>query len=54
MMEKFSLAYDKNYGIDNRTGWTTCIDGIVAVELNKGLLRTLLKTLLWGISKEKE
>jgi len=43
-MTKFSLTYDKDYGVYKRKGWTTCIDGAVIVELERWLAIVLFRT----------
>ena len=41
----FSVAWDGNYGIDRRSGWSVTIDGIVVVELEPSLLGAAMKTI---------
>ena len=41
----WSLQFDRNYGIDKRTGWTIHHRGICEVELEKSLVIALTK---WG------
>ena len=42
-MKRLSLACDRDYGIDNRTGWTICEDGCVIVELERRLIIAIIK-----------
>ena len=53
-MNKFSIVYDKNYGIDNRKGWTVCINGSVVVELERFLLVALFKTFLLRLTADTQ
>jgi hypothetical protein len=39
----WSLHFNKNYGIDNRTGWSIHHNGICEVELEKSLCIALVK-----------
>ena len=32
-VNNFSLTYDRDYGIDRRSGWTVVINGVVVVQL---------------------
>lgn len=45
-MSKFSLTYDKDYGINNRKGWTVCVNGSTVVELERFLLVAFCKAFL--------
>jgi hypothetical protein len=40
MIRSFRIEYDRDYGIDRRSGWTTTVNGIVCVELTS-LLRAV-------------
>ncbi len=42
-MDKFSLTYDKDYGIEHRRGWTICVNGSTVVELERFLLVAFFK-----------
>ena len=44
-MENLSVTFDRDYGIDNRTGWTICINGSVIVELERRLIIAVIKLL---------
>jgi len=39
----FSLDYDRNYGIDNRKGWSIAINGSYMVQLEPWLLVAVYK-----------
>lgn len=33
MIQSFRLEWDRDYGIDRRSGWTACVNGSVIVQL---------------------
>ena len=43
-MSSFAIEWDKDYGIDKRTGWTVKLDGAVLVQLERFLLVALWKS----------
>ena len=40
----FGLHYDKDYGIDKRSGWSVVVNGVVCVQFEKRLVKALVKT----------
>jgi hypothetical protein len=40
-IRSFNLEFNRDYGIDRRTGWTVVIDGIVHVQFARGPLRAI-------------
>lgn len=40
-LRQISVCWDRDYGINDRTGWTVVVDGIVEVELEPSLFRAL-------------
>lgn len=39
---KFAIHFDRDYGIDRRTGWSIAIDGSFVVQFEKHLLVALI------------
>jgi len=44
-LNRHRIEYDRNYGIDRRTGWTIVYDGSVLVELEPWLIAAIWKSL---------
>ena len=42
-MRSFKLEWDRNYGIDERSGWSIVIDGAVLSDIEKYLVVALMK-----------
>lgn len=49
----FEIEYDEDYGIDHRNGWSICIDGSYAVQLEPSLPRAIVKALRSWMRWEK-
>lgn len=45
MLRSFRLSYDRDYGIDCRTGWSVAINGSVYRQLRPWLVAALLGSL---------
>ena len=43
MINNFSLQFDKDYGINKRTGWSICINGSFMSQLEKYLVVAIWK-----------
>jgi hypothetical protein len=41
--KSLTIEFDRDYGIDKRTGWSIKVDGRVVVELERFLLMALIK-----------
>lgn len=44
-MKKLRIHWDKDYGIDNKTGWSICIDGSFVSELEDFLIIAVIKAI---------
>jgi hypothetical protein len=42
-VKSISIEYDKDYGIDKRTGWSLCINGNVVNQFESSLIKCLIK-----------
>lgn len=42
-IDQLSVAWDRDYGIDHRIGWSVHIDGICYVQFERHLVIALLK-----------
>jgi len=40
---KYKIEFDRDYGIDKRTGWSICVDGHYIIQLEKHFLMALIK-----------
>lgn len=52
-MKSFKLAWDKDYGIDKRAGWSITVNGHVLVILERWLIVAACKA-LWRWSRLEE
>lgn len=43
MITQFKVDFDRDYGVDKRTGWSVCINGSYVSELEKYLFTALRK-----------
>lgn len=50
-MKSFSVAYEKNYGLENKTGWNIVEDGIFIITFEKFLFIALIK---WMIKRRNK
>jgi len=41
MIQSFRVEWDRNYGIDHRSGWSVAINGIVYVEFHRNPIAAL-------------
>ncbi len=44
MIKNLKIEFDRNYGIDKRTGWSIVINGSFMAELEKYLFIAVIKT----------
>ena len=44
-MENLRIEFDRNYGCNNRTGWSISIDGSFVVELERFLMVAIYKAI---------
>ncbi len=49
-VNKFLIEYDKNYGCNNRTGWSIALDGHYLVQLERNLIIALINA--YNIKKD--
>jgi hypothetical protein len=52
-MNSFKLEYDKDYGIDKRTGWSVCTNGSYVAVLEGWLIVAIIKSIYWWIKMER-
>ena len=45
-LKSFALQYDRDYGIDRRSGWSVVVDGSVAVQFARNRLVALVRAWL--------
>ena len=44
-LNRFSVDFDRNYGVSKRTGWSIAINGHYLVELEKRLVKAIWKAI---------
>lgn len=44
-MKQFKVEWDRDYGINKRTGWSIVVDGSFVVQLERFLIIAISKTL---------
>jgi len=42
-MESLKIQFDRNYGINKRTGWSICVNGCFYTQLERFLVVALIK-----------
>jgi hypothetical protein len=47
-----AIHYDRSYGIDNRKGWSTVVNGCVIVQLETSLAVAIVKTALYILKRK--